>query len=105
MDKMNKHNKTSLSSYINEEYISGSVTKKLFGTSPSGDEVVGLDNINDYYDVNLKYGRLKELGISVIPDSDRESTNLLIDNFNYKPDTKLSEGIGEFVKWYKEFYK
>ncbi|MCW3786768.1 NAD-dependent epimerase [Plebeiibacterium sediminum] len=29
-----------------------------------GDEVVGLDNINDYYDVNLKYARLKELGIS-----------------------------------------
>ena len=23
-----------------------------------GDEVVGLDNINAYYDVNLKYGRL-----------------------------------------------
>jgi len=29
-----------------------------------GYEVVGIDNINDYYDVNLKYGRLKELGIS-----------------------------------------
>lgn len=29
-----------------------------------GDEVVGLDNLNDYYDVNLKYGRLAELGIS-----------------------------------------
>jgi UDP-glucuronate 4-epimerase len=29
-----------------------------------GDEVIGLDNINDYYDVNLKYGRLNELGIS-----------------------------------------
>ena len=28
-----------------------------------GDEVVGVDNINDYYDVNLKYGRLNELGI------------------------------------------
>jgi UDP-glucuronate 4-epimerase len=25
--------------------------------------VVGLDNINDYYDVNLKYSRLKQLGI------------------------------------------
>lgn len=25
--------------------------------------VVGLDNINDYYDVNLKFDRLKELGI------------------------------------------
>ena len=28
-----------------------------------GDTVVGLDNINDYYDVNLKYARLNELGI------------------------------------------
>jgi len=28
-----------------------------------GDEVVGLDNINDYYDVNLKLARLKEAGI------------------------------------------
>ncbi|BDY13165.1 NAD-dependent epimerase [Hydrogenimonas cancrithermarum] len=28
-----------------------------------GHEVVGIDNINDYYDVNLKYGRLRELGI------------------------------------------
>lgn len=28
-----------------------------------GDEVVGLDNINDYYDVNLKYARLAEAGI------------------------------------------
>ncbi|MDA3952899.1 MAG: NAD-dependent epimerase [Bacteroidales bacterium] len=28
-----------------------------------GYDVVGLDIINDYYDVNLKYGRLKEAGI------------------------------------------
>ena len=28
-----------------------------------GDEVVGLDNINDYYDTRLKAGRLYELGI------------------------------------------
>ena len=28
-----------------------------------GDEVIGLDNINDYYDVNLKYARLNEIGI------------------------------------------
>lgn len=26
-----------------------------------GDEVVGLDNLNDYYDVNLKYARLKQI--------------------------------------------
>jgi UDP-glucuronate 4-epimerase len=29
-----------------------------------GHQVVGLDNINDYYDVNLKFSRLKELGIN-----------------------------------------
>ncbi len=29
-----------------------------------GNEVVGIDNINDYYDVNLKYARLAETGIS-----------------------------------------
>lgn len=28
-----------------------------------GDEVVGLDNINSYYDIKLKYGRLAMLGI------------------------------------------
>lgn len=28
-----------------------------------GDIVVGLDNINTYYDVGLKYGRLSTLGI------------------------------------------
>jgi UDP-glucuronate 4-epimerase len=29
-----------------------------------GDTVVGLDNINDYYDVKLKYARLQETGIN-----------------------------------------
>lgn len=29
----------------------------------SGDQVLGIDNINDYYDVNLKYARLAEIGI------------------------------------------
>ncbi len=29
-----------------------------------GYHVVGLDNINDYYDINLKYARLEQLGIS-----------------------------------------
>lgn len=29
----------------------------------------------------------------------------LIDNLGYKPNTSLEYGVGEFVKWYKEFYK
>ena len=28
-----------------------------------GDDVIGLDNINNYYDVDLKYGRLAVTGI------------------------------------------
>ncbi len=28
-----------------------------------GNEIVGIDSINDYYDVNLKYSRLQEMGI------------------------------------------
>ena len=31
-------------------------------------------------------------------------TSDLINDFGYKPDTKLSRGIGEFVVWYKGFY-
>ena len=42
-------------------FIGYHLAKKLF---ERGDEVVGLDNINDYYDVNLKYARLNELGIN-----------------------------------------
>jgi UDP-glucuronate 4-epimerase len=41
-------------------FIGFHLAKKLL---QRGDEVVGLDNINNYYDVNLKYARLEELGI------------------------------------------
>jgi UDP-glucuronate 4-epimerase len=32
-----------------------------------GDQVVGIDNLNEYYDVRIKRGRLGELGISAPP--------------------------------------
>ncbi len=28
----------------------------------------------------------------------------LINDFGYKPDNMLADGIGEFVKWYRDFY-
>jgi len=34
-----------------------------------GHQVVGLDNLNDYYDVNLKLARLAELGIDHVSDN------------------------------------
>lgn len=39
-------------------FIGFHVTKYLLDR---GDEVVGLDNLNDYYDVSLKYARLEQL--------------------------------------------
>ena len=41
-------------------FIGYHLAKKLL---ERGDTVVGIDQINDYYDVNLKYSRLRELGI------------------------------------------
>lgn len=41
-------------------FIGYSLTKALL---KRGDEVVGIDNINNYYDINLKYARLKDTGI------------------------------------------
>jgi UDP-glucuronate 4-epimerase len=42
-------------------------------------------------------------------DGDVESTYAdvsgLIDDFGYKPDTSLTDGIGEFIKWYRVLYK
>jgi len=41
-------------------FIGFHVVKKLLDR---GDEVVGLDNLNDYYDPRLKYARLEQCGI------------------------------------------
>lgn len=53
-----------------------------------GDEVVGLDNINDYYDQNVKYGRLQRAGIidSLKEDKDNLYGKLLSSKLypNYK---------------------
>jgi UDP-glucuronate 4-epimerase len=48
-------------------FIGYHLAKRL---AASGDEIVGLDSINDYYDVRLKYGRLAELGFA---DAERQA--------------------------------
>jgi UDP-glucuronate 4-epimerase len=54
-------------------FIGFHLIKSLFG---SDYDIVGLDNINDYYDVDLKYGRLAETGI----ERDRIVYNELINS-------------------------
>ena len=42
-------------------FIGFHIVKRLL---ERGDEVIGLDNINDYYDIDLKYARLAETGVA-----------------------------------------
>jgi len=50
-----------------------------------GDEVVGLDNINDYYDQKVKYGRLQRAGIiENLEDGERIEYNKLLNSSKYK---------------------
>lgn len=46
-------------------------------------QVVGIDNINDYYDVNLKYSRLAELGIDK-DDAKHFNKEVVSDLHNFK---------------------
>ncbi len=50
-------------------FIGAAIVQRLF-TTGSNVAVVGLDNINDYYDPKLKFGRLAECGIEVAQSRD-----------------------------------
>lgn len=50
-----------------------------------GYQVLGLDNINDYYDVNLKYARLKKLGI----DKKQIEYNRVVESILYSNNFKF----------------
>jgi UDP-glucuronate 4-epimerase len=64
-------------------FIGFHVTQKLL---QSGYEVLGLDNINSYYDIDLKLNRLKQLGID---------TSTIVDYARIKSDTHNNF---EFIK-------
>ncbi|MBE2984201.1 NAD-dependent epimerase [Campylobacter sp. RM6883] len=68
-----------------------------------GDEVVGYDNINDYYDVNLKLARLKNAGFDV---SEIEERKLITSKTNanlkfIKADLADKEVLENLFKEYK----
>ncbi|WP_348823535.1 NAD-dependent epimerase/dehydratase family protein [Flavobacterium aestuarii] len=50
-----------------------------------GINVIGIDNINDYYEVNLKYDRLHELGINreSISEEGKSSNSVSYENFKF----------------------
>ncbi|MFS4466243.1 NAD-dependent epimerase/dehydratase family protein [Maribacter sp. 2210JD10-5] len=73
-------------------FIGFHFTKKLIQL---GHEVVGLDNINDYYDITLKYSRLKNLGLKKKEiTSERLVKSKTYDNFQFiKLDLINNEGL------------
>lgn len=78
-------------------FIGFHLAKKLL---ERGDEVVGLDNINDYYDVNLKFGRLKELGIERAQIEEKQfTTSTLFPKHKFiKLDLADREGMQKLFK-------
>lgn len=79
-------------------FIGFYVSKKL---TDLGYKVIGLDNINNYYDVNLKYARLKQLGIDKEAASKDNilSESSTIPSFSFvKMDLSDRENISEFFK-------
>jgi len=67
-----------------------------------GHRVIGIDNVNDYYDVELKYARLRQLGFSDA-DADllRRKSEARLEMANlvfYKADLQNREKIAEIFK-------
>ncbi len=66
----------------------------------AGYNVIGIDNINDYYDVDLKLNRLKEIGIETVKLETTSKSNIY-ENFSFiKFDTKDKKKIFELFKKY-----
>jgi len=63
-----------------------------------GDEVVGIDNINDYYDVNLKYARLKNLGIKDTKINQKTASNTYDKHTFVQMDLSDTEGMNNLFK-------
>ena len=69
-------------------------------------EVIGLDVINDYYDIELKYNRLNELGIEKLLIKENKIINSSINNYFkfIKADLSESNFIIDFMKSNKFTY-
>ncbi|WP_069660284.1 NAD-dependent epimerase [Arcticibacter eurypsychrophilus] len=68
-----------------------------------GDEVIGIDNINDYYDVNLKFDRLAETGIDRSEVSyGKEISSIKYANYKFiKLDLTDQDGLKTMFEKYK----
>ena len=79
-------------------FIGYHLSKKLL---QQGHQVIGLDNINGYYSVQLKLDRLKQLGISEVAEGELVSSKSYGDQFQF---IKLDlENRNELPKLFQQF--
>ena len=104
---------TSIGANINEAQAGQSkadfIAKMSISSKEARESKYWIDLLikTDYLDINEIYVQsiLKNnLKLNIKHSSLLMDVSGLINDFGYKPDTKLSDGICEFVKWYKEFY-
>ncbi|MFC5191135.1 NAD-dependent epimerase/dehydratase family protein [Algoriphagus aquatilis] len=79
-------------------FISFHLTKKL---TELGHQVVGVDNLNDYYDPKLKLARLSELGVSGVELESQEITRYESGDFTFLKADITDDNLWELLS--KEF--
>ena len=65
--------------------------------------------LNDYIDaIENELGKKAEKEFLPLQKGDVPSTSAdvsdLIDHFQYRPETKVKDGVAKFIKWYREYY-
>ena len=72
-------------------------------------ELATLKEVLEGTEYKEALGKKAEKNFMPMQDGDVVSTYAdvggLIKEFDYKPDTKLADGVNEFVEWYREFYR
>ena len=65
--------------------------------------------INEYYNKGQVYDLESKLEYVDMQKGDvyetYSDTSKFYNDFNFKPNTLLEDGLHEFIKWYKEYYK
>ncbi len=76
-------------------FIGYHLTRRLL---ERGDTVIGIDSINDYYDIEIKKGRLLELGVDVKVES-RELIEIESTKWNKLKFIKMDISDSKSMKW------
>ena len=71
-------------------------SKLMYTLRERGDEVIGIDNFNDYYDVRLKEARVKALGLDVIKMdlADKEAIDQLFETQHFDKVVNMAAQVG-----------